>query len=53
MPQKTMAGIRLYNKEGIAFAILSAGDEVDKERPNMVFIMPPGSDIDLNRIFQR
>ena len=52
-PQNTMAGIHLYNKEGIAFAILSAGDEVDKERPNMVFIMPPGSDIDLNRIFQR
>jgi hypothetical protein len=51
-PQNTMAGIHLYNKEGIAFAILSGG-EVDKEKPNMVFIMPPGSDIDLNRIFQR
>jgi len=52
-PQKTMAGIRLYNKEGIAFASLYVGDDADKEKPNMIFIMPPGTDIDLNRIFQR
>ncbi len=52
-PEKTMAGIRLYNKEGIAFAHVYVGDEADKEKPNMVFIMPPGSDIDLNRMFQR
>jgi len=52
-PQKTMAGIRLYNNEGIAFGILFGGDEVQREKPNMIFIMSPGSDIDLNRIFQR
>ena len=47
-----MEGTRYYNKEGVAFAILSVGRDADKEKPNMVFIMPPGSNLDfLRRIF--
>ncbi len=52
-PQKTVVGVHLYNDEGIAFGILFGGDEAQRGKPNMIFIMPRGSDIDLNRIFQR